>query len=117
MSNFFFINKKNIQRNNFRLNRDESHHLINVMRLRVNSKIWLTDGDGTSYLGFIDSFDNRIVSGKILESYKNKNELDYYIHLGLPIIKNSRIKPIVFDGRGILDRKKFTNIKLITIGN
>jgi len=32
-------------------------------------------------------------------------------------IKNSRIKPIVFDGRGILDRKKFTNIKLITIGN
>lgn len=92
VSNFFFINKKNIQRNNFRLNRDESHHLINVMRLRVNSKIWLTDGDGTSYLGFIDSFDNRIVSGKILESYKNKNELDYYIHLGLPIIKNSRIK-------------------------
>ena len=32
-------------------------------------------------------------------------------------IKNSRIKPIVFDGRGILDKKKFTNIKLITIGN
>ena len=92
VSNFFFIDKKNIQRNNFRLNRDESHHLINVMRLRVNSKIWLTDGDGTSYLGSIDSFDNRIVSGQILESYKNKNELDHYIHLGLPIIKNSRIK-------------------------
>ncbi len=92
VSNFFFIDKKNIQRNNFCLNHDESHHLINVMRLKVNSKIWLTDGDGTSYFVLINSFDNGVASGEILESYKNKNELNHYIHLGLPIIKNSRIK-------------------------
>ncbi|MEC7779308.1 MAG: RsmE family RNA methyltransferase [Candidatus Neomarinimicrobiota bacterium] len=92
MSNFFFIDKKNIQRNNFCLNHDESHHLINVMRLKVNSKTWLTDGDGTSYSVLINSFDNGVASGEILESYKNKNELNHYIHLGLPIIKNSRIK-------------------------
>ena len=92
VSNFFFIDKENIQRNNFCLNHNESHHLINVMRLKVNSKIWLTDGDGTSYSVLINSLDNGIVSGKILESYKNKNESNHYIHLGLPIIKNSRIK-------------------------
>jgi len=92
VSNFFFIDKKNIQRNNFCLNHDESHHLINVMRLKVNSKTWLTDGDGTSYSVLINSFDNGVASGEILESYKNKNELNHYIHLGLPIIKNSRIK-------------------------
>ena len=32
------------------------------------------------------------------------------------VVKNSKSKTIVFDGRGILDRKNFTKIKLITIG-
>ena len=92
MSNFFFISKKNIQKNNFQFDSDESHHLINVMRLKIGAKICFTDGEGNSYIGSISSFDNDIVSGNILDTHNNKNELNYHIHLGLPVIKKSRIK-------------------------
>jgi len=92
VSNFFFISRKNIQKNSFHFDSNESHHLINVMRLKVGSEIYFTDGEGGSYIGLISSFDNDIVSGNILNIYKNKNELKYHIHLGLPIIKKSRLK-------------------------
>ena len=92
MSNFFFINRKNIQKNNFQFDSDESHHLINVMRLKIGSEIHFTDGEGGAYIGLVSSFDNDIVSGNILNVYKNKNELKYHLHLGLPLIKKSRIK-------------------------
>ena len=92
MSNFFFISKKNIQKNNFQFDSDESHHLINVMRLKIGAEICFTDGEGNSYIGSISSFDNDIVSGNILDTHNNKNELSYHIHLGLPVIKKSRIK-------------------------
>ena len=92
MSNFFFISKNNIQKNNFQFDSDESHHLINVMRLNIGSEIYFTDGEGGSYTGSISSLDNEIVSGNILDVHNNKNELNYHIHLGLPVIKKSRIK-------------------------
>ena len=92
MSNFFFISKKNIQQNSFHFDSDESHHLINVMRMKIGSEVYFTDGEGGSYIGLISSFDNDTVSGDILQVYKNKNELKYHIHLGLPVIKKSRIK-------------------------
>ncbi len=85
MSNFFFISKKNIQKNNFQFDSDESHHLINVMRLKIGAEICFTDGEGNSYIGSISSFDNDIVSGNILDTHNNKNELSYHIHLGLPV--------------------------------
>jgi len=92
VSNFFFISKKNIQQNSFHFDSDESHHLINVMRMKIGSEVYFTDGEGGSYIGLISSFDNDTVSGDILQVYKNKNELKYHIHLGLPVIKKSRIK-------------------------
>ena len=93
MSKFSFINSSNIQNNQFFLDKDESHHLINVLRSKVNSNIWLTDGEGGTYHCRIDNFTNKnIVEGSVLASHMNQNELNYHIHLGLPIIKNSRMK-------------------------
>ncbi|MDC0521394.1 16S rRNA (uracil(1498)-N(3))-methyltransferase [Candidatus Marinimicrobia bacterium] len=93
MSKFSFVDKANIQNNNFFLDKDESHHLINVLRFKVDSTIWLTDGEGGTYHCRIDNFTNKnIVEGSVIDSYVNQNELSYHIHLGLPIIKNSRMK-------------------------
>ena len=93
MSKFSFVDKSNIQNNQFFLDKDESHHLINVLRFEVDSNIWLTDGEGGTYHCRIDNFTNKnIVEGSVLDSYMNQNELNYHIHLGLPIIKNSRMK-------------------------
>ena len=76
MSNFFFISKNNIQKNNFQFDSDESHHLINVMRLNIGSEIYFTDGEGGSYIGSISSLDNDIVSGNILDVHKVGNTIE-----------------------------------------
>ena len=93
MSKFSFVKKGNIKDGRFFLEKDESHHLINVLRQKVNTSIWLTDGRGGTYLSKIDNIKNsKIVEGEILESFSNQNELEHNIHIGLPIIKNSRMK-------------------------
>ena len=93
MSKFSFVDKRNIQNNQFFLNKDESHHLINVLRVKIDSHIWLTDGEGSTYYCKIDNFTtNSTVEGSVLESRMNQNELSYHINLGLAIIKNSRMK-------------------------
>jgi 16S rRNA (uracil1498-N3)-methyltransferase len=93
VSKFSFVNKNSIQNNKFFLDQDESHHLINVLRLKLGSEIWLTDGEGGTYHCKTDNFTKEnVVEGHILDSYSNQNELDYHIHLGLPIIKKSRMK-------------------------
>jgi len=93
VSKFSFVDKKHIQNNKFFLDQDESHHLINVLRLKLDSNIWLTDGEGGTYYCKVENFtDKNIVEGCVLDSYANQNELNYHIHLGLPIIKKSRMK-------------------------
>tara|TARA_B100001173_G_C15830253_1_gene480119 strand:+ start:34 stop:762 length:729 start_codon:yes stop_codon:yes gene_type:complete len=93
VSKFSFVDKRNIQNNQFFLNKDESHHLINVLRVKIDSHIWLTDGEGGTYYCKIDNFTtNSTVEGSVLESHMNQNELTYHINLGLAIIKNSRMK-------------------------
>ena len=70
MSKFSFVKKGNIKDGRFFLEKDESHHLINVLRQKVNTSIWLTDGRGGTYLSKIDNIKNsKIVEGEILESF------------------------------------------------
>ena len=58
----------------FFLDQDESHHLINVLRLKINSNIWLTDGEGGTYYSKVDTFTHKnIVEGSIVEYYTNQN--------------------------------------------
>ena len=44
MSNFSFIDKKNIKNSSFILDEKESHHIVSVLRLKENSNLTLTDG-------------------------------------------------------------------------
>ncbi|MDC0594072.1 hypothetical protein OAO84_01605, partial [Candidatus Marinimicrobia bacterium] len=66
---------------------------ISKTPIRLANSIGLIDGEGGTYHCRIDNFTNKnIVEGSVIESYVNQNELSYHIHLGLPIIKNSRMK-------------------------
>ena len=56
MSNFSFIDKKNIKNSSFILDEKESHHIISVLRLKENSNLILTDGQGKVYHAVIIEF-------------------------------------------------------------
>jgi Uncharacterized protein conserved in bacteria len=49
VSNFSFIDKKNIKNSSFILDEKESHHIVSVLRLKENSNLTLTDGQGKVY--------------------------------------------------------------------
>ena len=71
MSNYSFIDKKNIKNSIFFLDEKESHHVSSVLRLKEDSEIMLTDGQGTVYQGIIKEISKKLISGEII----NKNKI------------------------------------------
>ena len=92
MSNFSFIQPKNINDSIFFLDEKESHHIASVLRLQAGANITLTDGNGNIYYGVIDKIDKKSVTGRIVSSEKFLNDRHFYVHLGLPLIKNNKLK-------------------------
>lgn len=92
MSNFSFIDKKNIKNSNFLLDESESHHVVSVLRLKKNSYLTLTDGTGSVYFAIINEINKKKVKGKILKKEDLFFDQSYYVHLAIPLIKNSRFK-------------------------
>ena len=113
MSKFSFVDKKNIQNNNFFLDRNESHHLINVLRFKINSNIWLTDGEGGTYYCKVDNFTNKnIVEGSILEFHTNQNELNYYPLKKTVFLGFAQKKLFSAEGRRKIRRIFFSTVRL-----
>ena len=92
MSNFSFIDSKNINDSSFTLDEKESHHIISVLKLREGSNITLTDGKGNIYNGLIELISKKTVKGKILSIEEFSSNKHFHIHLGLPLIKNNKFK-------------------------
>jgi 16S rRNA (uracil1498-N3)-methyltransferase len=92
VSNFSFIDSRNIKDSSFILDEKESHHIISVLRLREGSNITLTDGRGNIYYGLIEIVGKKSVKGKILSIEKFSKNKHYHVHLGLPLIKNNKLK-------------------------
>ena len=81
MSNFSFIDKKNIKNSSFILDEKESHHIVSVLRLKENSNLTLTDGQGTVYHAIINELNKKSVKGEILSQESISNNQKYYVHL------------------------------------
>ena len=86
---YFLVSPENISDNIFILDRDESHHLINVLRKSIGTELWLINGIGSAYTAVISEIANGIVSGEILEHFPNYGENKIHIDLGVGILKQS----------------------------
>ena len=89
---FFFVNPESVNDRLFSLDPQESHHAINVLRLQIDSEMWLTNGQGVVYKSLLKSINEQTVSGSILESYSQYGENRIYIHLGIGVLKNESMK-------------------------
>ena len=70
----FYINKELYVNQNVTLEGDEFHHLVNVMRARVNDKVCLFNGNGYFYFGQITQINKKNAEILINCSEKSKNE-------------------------------------------
>ena len=88
----FFVDPDKIQNNQFILNKKESHHLSNVLRIKAGELIWLIDGIGTTYNGIIENILPEKVTGTIKEVFPKYGEPTCDIFLAIGIIKRARME-------------------------
>ena len=88
----FFVDPDKIQNNHFTLNKKESHHLSNVLRIKAGELIWLIDGVGTTYNGIIENILPEKVTGTIKEVFPKYGEPTCDIFLAIGIIKRARME-------------------------
>jgi len=92
---FFLIDPDNISNSNFFLNKQESHHLINVLRKQIGTEIWLIDGIGCTYRGIVQKFSNDVVSGQIIDEFPKYGENNIQVVLGIGILKKDKMNVVV----------------------
>ena len=88
----FFVDPNKIQKNHFTLNKKESHHLSNVLRIKAGELVWLIDGIGTTYNGIIENILPEMVTGTIKEVFPKYGEPTCDIFLAIGIIKRARME-------------------------
>ena len=91
----FYVDPENVRDNSFILDKSESIHAINVLRLNVNDKIILIDGSGKSYLGIITIIQSNIVEGTINNFIDGFGENKITINIAPSIIKRSRFEIMI----------------------
>jgi 16S rRNA (uracil1498-N3)-methyltransferase len=88
----FFVDPDKIKKNHFTLNKKESHHLSNVLRIKAGELVWLVDGVGTTYNGIIENILPEKVTGTIKEVFPKYGEPICDVLLAIGIIKRARME-------------------------
>ena len=88
---FFYISPDNISKNCFTLDAEETHHVLNVLRLQVDDEIWLLDGVGIAYRGIIKN-NGQEVSGEIIAESPGFSEPKVKMHLAVGLITKDRFE-------------------------
>ena len=76
-----------IHSSNHVLDKEESFHVIKVLRQRIDDKLMLFDGKGNFYSAVITYNDPKACAVKILETHKEK-ERNFSIHIAIAPTKN-----------------------------
>ena len=67
----------------------ESKHCIKVLRKSIGDKVNVVDGVGTLYKGVIELDNSKECHIKVLDSIKNYDKRNCYIHIAISPIKNN----------------------------
>jgi len=73
----------------FTLSKEESRHIIRVLRLKEKSQIYITDGEGNLFRTEIIDDNQNACKVTILEVSSNHEKRDYYIHMAVAPTKNN----------------------------
>jgi 16S rRNA (uracil1498-N3)-methyltransferase len=71
----------------YTLTGEEAHHVIRVMRHRIDDKIFITDGNGFIRESRIISLEKEKITSVEIKNYKYQNEFKN-LHFCIPILKN-----------------------------
>ena len=84
MQRYFALDK------NLKLTDKDIHHIINVMRMKINDNIEIVY-DEKVYLCNIDYIDKKSVSYKKIKELKQNNELDKKVTIVVPLVMEKKL--------------------------
>ncbi len=85
----FYTPEIDLSEENFILSKEESKHIVRVLRLKEGSEIYVTDGKGNLLKVEIVIANQNACSVKILERTTNHEKRNYYIHMAVAPTKNN----------------------------
>ncbi len=85
---FFYTQPKNITNDTLLIDEDEYNHLVHVMRKKEGDIIFVVDGKGTAYEVEISKLIKKTAECKIIKSFRNYNESEIKLYLGVGVLKN-----------------------------
>ena len=85
----FFTPDIDIDNNNITLNKEESKHIVRVLRLKEGNKIHLTDGKGNLLTGEISNANQKACEITVTEIISNHEKRNYFIHMAVAPTKNN----------------------------
>jgi len=94
----FLISSDHIKGKRFELNKNESFHLNHVSRLSKGDEIFLLDLQGDAYRGCIQKIEEGTISGFIEDRIEQYQESTTRLHLGVGILKGTKMEMIVEKG-------------------
>lgn len=91
----FYCPPKNIVSNRFTLTREESHHILNVLRKKIGDSISIFDGEGNIYSAEITGISDGVVSGNITDASPVRSSFVPVVRLYVSIPKKQKIEEII----------------------
>jgi len=95
MSNRFFVDRPIASRQVIELAGPEAHHLIHVMRAKLEDEVTLFDGGGAEYAARIAEVGRSTVQAEIVQRREIDRELPLELTLGVALPKGDRQKWLV----------------------
>jgi len=96
--NRYFVDKKNIQKENIVIARGEDvHHLARVLRVLPGEELYVSDGDGAAYIAVVERIAGEEIILKIKQALKRvlRQDLPIVISLACAMPKNVRFEEII----------------------
>lgn len=91
----FFIEAKQIEGTDVRLTGKDVNHIKNVLRMKIEEKVSLTDEDGVGYICSIKEFDKEQILLEILQKEDISHELPAQVTLYQGLPKGDKFETII----------------------
>jgi 16S rRNA (uracil1498-N3)-methyltransferase len=91
----FYIDKNNISNNKVLICRDESKHIMKVLRYKIEDLITLFDSDGMTYECVIKAYENEEIIAELINKIENKNLESSKILLAQAVLKSKKMDSVI----------------------
>ena len=74
---------------------DDFHHIKNVMRMKVNDKVYLSTNNNDSYMGVISNITNDSIEITVCEILENKTELNSFVVIAQGLVRREKTEEVL----------------------